>query len=96
MKKTLWGPITTLSVLDIAESQLQKSVTNLCLQRNSYINRVYEIELAESKERFIMKFYRPGRWTKDMILDEHDLLNTLFKKKSLLFHPVNLTIKHLN
>lgn len=39
----------------------------------SYINRVYEVEDSDNK-RYIIKFYRPGRWTEDAIMDEHDLL----------------------
>lgn len=39
----------------------------------SYINRVYEMESSNS-ERYVIKFYRPGRWTEDAIMDEHDLL----------------------
>jgi Ser/Thr protein kinase RdoA (MazF antagonist) len=36
----------------------------------SYVNRVYGIR-ARTGERWVAKFYRPGRWTADAILDEH-------------------------
>jgi Ser/Thr protein kinase RdoA (MazF antagonist) len=39
----------------------------------SYVNRVYGIR-AESGERFVAKFYRPGRWTRGAVRDEHDFL----------------------
>lgn len=45
-------------------------------QLNSYENRVFDVRL-ENKERVIAKFYRPGRWTKQTILEEHDFLNDL-------------------
>ena len=48
-------------------------MTALCLQRNSYINRVYELETRD-QDRVIVKLYRPARWTKEMILQEHALL----------------------
>ena len=36
----------------------------------SYINRVYEFQ-AEDTTRYIAKFYRPGRWSREAIEDEH-------------------------
>jgi Ser/Thr protein kinase RdoA (MazF antagonist) len=36
----------------------------------SYVNRVYGIRLDDDRE-IIAKFYRPGRWSRDCILDEH-------------------------
>lgn len=37
---------------------------------NSYENRVYEVALDDA-EPIIAKFYRPRRWTADVILDDH-------------------------
>ena len=37
---------------------------------NSYENRVYQIGLEQAPP-LIVKFYRPGRWTRDQILEEH-------------------------
>ena len=39
----------------------------------SYVNRVYGIR-GEGGERFVVKFYRPGRWTREAVRDEHDFL----------------------
>ncbi len=39
----------------------------------SYVNRVYGIR-AETGERYVVKFYRPGRWSRAAILDEHGFL----------------------
>lgn len=50
--------------------------TGLCYPLNSLENRVYEVEL-EDKKRLIAKFYRPGRWSKATIQDEHTLLAAL-------------------
>ena len=37
---------------------------------NSYENRVYQIGI-EDADPLIAKFYRPGRWTREQILEEH-------------------------
>ncbi len=55
-----------------------EEATGLCLlgfsnPLNSYINRVYELQTVD-RERFIAKFYRPGRWSREAILDEHDFV----------------------
>jgi Ser/Thr protein kinase RdoA (MazF antagonist) len=43
---------------------------------NSFENRVYEVEL-EDRSRVVAKFYRPGRWTAEQILEEHQFLADL-------------------
>jgi len=48
----------------------------LCYPLNSFENRVYEVEL-EDGERIIAKFYRPGRWSAEQILEEHRFLQEL-------------------
>ncbi|MEI7973154.1 MAG: phosphotransferase [Bdellovibrio sp.] len=42
-------------------------------QLNSYENRVFDLGL-ESKERIICKVYRPLRWPRACIQEEHDFL----------------------
>src|SRR5262249_59378706 len=39
-------------------------------------NRVYDIEMEEGPH-VVVKFYRPGRWSRATIQAEHDLLNAL-------------------
>ena len=39
---------------------------------NSYENRVYQF-LDEDKKRYVVKFYRPERWSPEQILEEHEL-----------------------
>lgn len=59
--------------------------TGRVLTLNSMENRVYEVEievddetLKSPSERFrIVKFYRPGRWSRDQINDEHQFLMDL-------------------
>ncbi len=53
-------------------------VTGEYLQLNSYENRVYRLSLENPLgEQVIAKFYRPGRWSKDAIQEEHDFLDEL-------------------
>ncbi len=40
------------------------------LALNSYENRVYQVGI-EDQQPLIAKFYRPGRWSDDQILEEH-------------------------
>ncbi|MBT5953833.1 serine/threonine protein kinase [bacterium] len=77
----VWKDVNPDAALDIVEQvccppNLDKSffkMANICIPRNSYINRVFEMELPSS-ERVIAKFYRPNRWTRDMIQGEHVFL----------------------
>jgi len=56
-------------VLDAVES-LGYIANGQVLALNSYENRVYQIGLEDSSP-IIAKFYRPGRWSNDGILEEH-------------------------
>ena len=59
--------------------------TGRCLQLNSMENRVYELEIevdekniSKPSDKFLIsKFYRPNRWTKEQILEEHEFLKDL-------------------
>jgi Ser/Thr protein kinase RdoA (MazF antagonist) len=48
----------------------------VCYPLNSFENRVYEVEL-EDRSRIVAKFYRPGRWSEEQILEEHQFLHEL-------------------
>jgi Ser/Thr protein kinase RdoA (MazF antagonist) len=48
----------------------------VCYPLNSFENRVYEVEL-EDRTRIVAKFYRPGRWNEEQILEEHQFLREL-------------------
>ncbi|MGL5455633.1 MAG: serine/threonine protein kinase [Citrobacter telavivensis] len=64
---------------------------------NSYENRVYQFQ-DEDRQRFVVKFYRPERWSVDQILEEHQFAIELleddvpvaaplaFKEQTLLSH----------
>jgi Ser/Thr protein kinase RdoA (MazF antagonist) len=47
-----------------------------CFALNALENRVYDVRIDDGKH-VVAKFYRPGRWSRDTILDEHRLLAAL-------------------
>lgn len=79
--------LTPDRVLDAVEAS-GLLCTGRCVTLNSMENRVYEVELEfdeDEQETFqspseryrIVKFYRPGRWSREQILDEHQFLSDL-------------------
>lgn len=73
-------------VIDALEAQ------NYCadgriLALNSYENRVYQIYL-EQGQILIAKFYRPGRWTDEAILEEHQFTRELAEVEIPVVSPI--------
>lgn len=90
LNSSAWQNISHDKILHAVEEVLQEKLSNLFLARNSYINRVYEIEKYASQERFIIKFYRPGRWTREIILEEHKFLEELVAKENPVIPPLKI------
>lgn len=71
-------------------------VTGEFTQLNSYENRVFDIQLENHShteiDRVIAKFYRPARWSKETIEDEHEFLFDLKSEGISAVAP--LTIKN--
>ena len=81
--------LTPPLILDLAEAALGMRCTNLCRPYNSYINRVYE--LADTAGRgLVIKFYRPGRWSRAGVQDEHDFLLELAAEEIPVIAPLPL------
>jgi len=57
-------------MLDAVEGALGTRMSGLATPLPSYINRVYEIQTMDG-ERLIAKFYRPGRWSREAVEEEH-------------------------
>lgn len=88
--QSAWGDEATRYFYELGIERVLKAVerdglecTGRCMALNSMENRVYEVEIAVDdpkklrtpSERYrIAKFYRPGRWTMEQILDEHRFL----------------------
>ncbi|MBN2715771.1 MAG: serine/threonine protein kinase [Deltaproteobacteria bacterium] len=66
---------------------------------NSYENRVYRIEL-ENGDSLVGKYYRPGRWSNETILEEHAFLKELAAEEIPTAVPLTLqngsTIDEIN
>src|SRR5436190_20880791 len=63
--------------------------TGRCMPLRAFENRVYEIEL-EDERRLVVKFYRPGRWSRETILDEHAFLRELAEAELRAGPPLDL------
>lgn len=64
---------------------------------NSYENRVYQFS-DEDKRRYVVKFYRPQRWTQAQILEEHQFVKQLATDEVPAVAPLefNQTTLHQN
>lgn len=80
--------LTPDRVLDAVEVGGLRS-TGRCLPLRAFENRVYEVEL-EDERRLVVKFYRPGRWPRDAILDEHAFLAELAAAELPVVPPLDL------
>ena len=52
------------------EAAFELTLDGTLMAYPSYVNRVYGLK-SDTSERYIAKFYRPGRWSYDAILEEH-------------------------
>ncbi|CAG0984069.1 Stress response kinase A [Rhodocyclaceae bacterium] len=68
-KDAPYAGLTPDRVLDAVES-VGLPCDGRLLTLNSFENRVYQLGLEEGRQ-VVAKFYRPGRWSDDAILEEH-------------------------
>ncbi|HHB77281.1 MAG TPA: serine/threonine protein kinase [Desulfobulbus sp.] len=76
-------------ILSAVENGLGMYVSNLCRPMNSYINRVFELA-DEDGEGLIAKFYRPSRWSRQALQEEHDYLLELERAEVPVIAPLSL------
>src|SRR5678816_1592559 len=76
-------------MLSAVEQALDARATGRTFTLNSMENRVYEIEL-EDERRVVTKFYRPGRWSREQILEEHSFLAELVEAEIPAVPPLVL------
>jgi Ser/Thr protein kinase RdoA (MazF antagonist) len=82
--------LTPDTVINLAEENLGEDLSGICRPLNSYINRVYELE-TRSGNGIIIKFYRPDRWSKSALLDEHEFLVELADSEIPVIAPLKLS-----
>lgn len=90
MTNTDFSSLSPEIITDAAEKALGLNFTALTYPLPSYINRVYELE-SEDRERFIIKFYRPNRWDKKTIEDEHIFTKDCKDAEIPVIAPLTLT-----
>ena len=71
--KGVFDALTPDQMLATLEAHTTYAFTGLTAPLPSYINRVYELETQQG-DRLIAKFYRPGRWSRGALEDEHHFL----------------------
>lgn len=76
-------------VLSLVERALDVRLTNLFRPLNSYINRVYELQ-DDDGTGLIVKFYRPGRWERQALVEEHEFLHELAADELPVIAPLML------
>lgn len=82
--------LTPDRVLDSVE-ELGYSTTGRCLFLNSMENRVVEVEIEDDlgeRKSFVLKYYRPGRWNRAEILDEHQFMLDLKNDEVGAIYPI--------
>jgi len=72
-KRADFGHLVPDVMLDWVEQALGTRLTGLATPLPSYINRVYEVQAMDGR-RLVAKFYRPGRWSRAALQEEHDFM----------------------
>ena len=89
-----WGESETQHFLDLQPDKILETVemlgrrsTGRVTALNSLENRVFEVEL-EDGSKVVAKFYRPGRWNREQILEEHQYLLDLKEQDIPIVAPI--------
>jgi Ser/Thr protein kinase RdoA (MazF antagonist) len=81
-------------ILDAIESLGIYPETGL-LALNSYENRVYQFR-CDNGVRYVVKFYRPERWSHEQIQEEHDFSQSLFDEEIPVATPIIINGRSLH
>ena len=65
-----FDPLTPQAVIAAVEQAYGRALDGTLNPLPSYVNRVYGLRREDGSE-FVAKFYRPGRWSDEQILEEH-------------------------
>jgi Ser/Thr protein kinase RdoA (MazF antagonist) len=85
----VYDDLTPTGVLDALDSVGLRGDGRI-LQLNSYENRVFQVFL-EDRSAVVAKFYRPGRWSDEQILEEHSFSAELVEAEVPVVAPLILT-----
>ena len=92
--------LTPDTVLDAIDA-LGFVTSGTMLALNSYENRVYQVGIESEEEQgaypaVVVKFYRPGRWSDEAILEEHAFSLELVAQEIPVVAPLQLDQKTLH
>jgi len=82
-------------MLDAIEESLDIYPSSGLLALNSYENRVYQFN-CDDGARYVIKFYRPGRWSSEQILEEHQFSIELANQEIPVIAPLVINEKTLH
>ena len=82
-----YAELSPVAVLEAVESLGYETDARI-FPLNSYENRVYQVGIAD-KPSIIVKFYRPGRWTTEQILEEHSYTQELVDLEIPVVPPID-------
>ena len=77
------------AMLNAVELALGLKMSGLATPLPSYINRVYEVQTLAG-DRLIAKFYRPNRWSRKALQEEHDFVADCVAAEIPVVAPVTL------
>jgi Ser/Thr protein kinase RdoA (MazF antagonist) len=83
-----YAGLTPDTILNAVDSAGLRSDGRL-LALNSYENRVYQIGIEDDKP-VVAKFYRPGRWSDEQILEEHGFTAELAEREIPAVAPLRI------
>jgi Ser/Thr protein kinase RdoA (MazF antagonist) len=87
-----YAELTPDRVMD-ALSELGLWPDGRLLALSSYENRVYRVHLDEAEQghkAVVLKFYRPGRWSRAQIQEEHDFAAELVAGEVPMVAPLTI------
>lgn len=93
-KQNPFYKLSTDQIISSVESALGRTqsgrrATGFILALNSLENRVYQMDF-EDGFKVVTKFYRPGRWNLDQLLEEHNFLEALSNAEIPVVKPILL------
>ncbi|MFW5642675.1 MAG: serine/threonine protein kinase [Alkalispirochaeta sp.] len=87
MEHTSFDLLNPEIILAAVESYLPVRLDGTIEPFPSYVNRVYGVRSLDDRE-MVVKFYRPGRWRYETILDEHTFLFDLAAAEIPVVAPI--------
>ena len=89
MSESPFSPLDPDAILSCIERATDRRLLNVCRPHASYINRVYEVQ-DDQGNFLVAKFYRPGRWSREALEDEHRFVADCADRELPVISPLTL------